>query len=183
MSLLSYMYDIWTNELNCFIFQLFWQTSLRFLMMLLPRLQMELMVYMGIYINCWRMLKIFQIFHWLSASFSQHLNLFCKASFTMHITLQWPKKIDHLVTDCKGLVPDLTLFWVSVLVRSVLIATSNRSTGQLSDLFYFRFFNQTFVQICHFPHLCCMFHTAHHFYFHHFDRILWNLQTMKPLVM
>jgi len=151
---------------------------------------MELMVCMGIYIKCWRVSKYFPdiffpnlhislAFKLIYSTFKSFLQgqLHCAHNFAV------TQKIDHLVTDYKGLVPHLTLFWASISVRSVLIATSNRSTGQLNDLFYFRFFNQTFVQISHFPHLCCMFHTAHHFCFHHFHRILWNLQNMKPLVM
>jgi len=153
-------------------------------------LQVELMVYMGIYIKCWRLSKYFLdnffpnlhtslAFNFIYVTFKSSLQDQLHYAHNFAVT----QKINHLVTDYKVLLPHLILFWASILVRSVLIATSNLSTGQLSDLFYFRVFNQTFVQISHFPQSCCMLHSAHHFCFHHLHRILWNLQTMKPLVM
>ena len=142
-------------------------------------LQVELMVFMGIYIKCWKLSKYFPdiffpnlhtslAFNFIYSTFksSQQGHLHYAHNFAV------TQKIDHLVTDYKGLVPHLTLFWASSSVKSVSIATSNPSTVQLSDLFYFRVFNHTFDQISRFPHLCCMFHSAHHFCFHHLNRIL-----------
>ena len=145
---------------------------------------------MDIYIECLRVSKYFPdnffpnlhtslAFNFIYSTFKSSLQGQLHYARNFAVT----QKIDHIVADYKGLVPHLTLFWPHISVRSVWIATSNPSTGQLSDLFYFRIFNQTFVQISHFPHLCCIFHSAHHFCFHHLHRILWNLQTMKPLVL
>jgi hypothetical protein len=152
-------------------------------------LQVELMVCMGIYIKCWRLLKYFPDIFFPNLHTSLAFNFIYstfKPSLQGHLhyahSFEMTQKIDHLGTDYRCLVPHLTLFW-AISVRSVLMATSNPSAGQLSDLFYFRVFNHTLVQISHFPHLCCMFHSAHHFCFHHLHRILWNLQTMKPHVM
>jgi len=154
-----HMYDIWTNKLNFFLFfncsgRIHWDFWASYCFCL----QIELMVYMGIYINCLRVSKYFPDIFFLSFHTSLAFS-FIYSTFKYFLQGQLhyahnfavTQKIDHLVTVCKGLVPHLTLFWASVLVRSVLIATSNWSTDQLSDSFISGFSTKLLYKFLIFP--------------------------------